>query len=562
MADGDVAPSGRIKKDPRVTPWGSRMVSFSKNTLKLLKFFYAHPDEEFYIQQLGRVLKLKPGVFQRSLYSLQQQGVLQSNYKANARFFSLNKNYLYYNEFKSIIQKMSKCAVIFVFFSFLLMSFATGFCQEKKQGLLELNSLDQAVNIAFRHNKDIQIQEYALKVSSADILYARSNFLPKVNLGAGYTHNGAVATTNKVANPKKDPGIFYGYKDNNSAGVSVNEAVYTGGANLSLYRQAQIGLKEQSETLRATKLNVELDAKRLYYGLLLAYETERIAQDLVTQAQSHYEEVKARFEQGTSSRFDVLQSKVQVSLLMPQLINAQNSIDLIIAEMNKLLGLKISDKIAIKDKLFYDPFEIKEEEFLQLAYLQEPEMILKSLGIDMNKWAIKYARAGWLPQVQANASYNYNSNNLANMFNNKHSNWNIGFAVNWAIFDGFSSKAKVDAAKAKYMEAVIGKENWVDQVAVDVKQSCLDLTQASSIIQSQEDNLEDAKEALNISYVRYNNGVGINLDVLDAQVSLANVEKNLAEGMYDYIMARAKLDRVMGVSVMDAGPEDKNEEKK
>jgi outer membrane protein TolC len=100
------------------------------------------------------------------------------------------------------------------------------------------------------------------------------------------------------------------------------------------------------------------------------------------------------------------------------------------------------------------------------------------------------------------------------------------------------------------MQSVIGKDNLADQVAVDVKQACLELKEASSIIKSQEDNLQDAREALEIAYVRYNNGVGINLDVLDAQVSLASVEKNLTEGIYDYIMAKAKLERLMGRSVL------------
>jgi len=524
---------------------------FPKNTLKLLKVFYAHPEQQFYIQELGRVMKKKPGVFQRTLYGLEKQGLLQSCYKANARFFSVNKSHPLYNEFKTIVQKMS-CLVVIPVIAFLLLSFGSGFCEEKKPEALTFSSLKEAVRIAFKNNKDIQIQEYALKISSADILNARSEFLPKVDFNTGYTHNGAVLKSSS-AGSKKDSGIFTGYKNDNKMGVSVNETIYNGGANLAGLREAQLGLKEQIETLRATKLNVELDAKRLYYGLLLAYETERIAENLVQQAESHYQEVKNNFQQGTSSKFDVLQSKVQVSLLMPQLINAQNSVDLIIAEMDKLLGLKVGNKIIISDKLIYGPFEIKEEEFLKEAYLNEPEMILKSLGIDISKWAIKYARAGWLPQVDASAEYLYRSGNMANMFNSKHSNWDIGFSVRIPIFDGFSTKAKVDAARAKYMQSVIGKENLADQVAVDVRQACLDLTEAAAIIKSQEDNLADAKEALDISYVRYNNGVGINLDVMDAQVSLANVQKNLAEGIYDYIMAKAKLDRLTGKGLIEEG---------
>lgn len=522
------------------------MKKFSKNTLKLLKFFYSHPQEQFYIQQLGRLLKKKPGVFQRALYSLEKEGVLKSDYKANARFFSVNTGYLFYKEFKSIVKKMHNLAVaVTMAFTFILLSASESPCSEREAQTLELSSLNSAIEIAFKNNKDIKIQEYELKAASADILGAKSAFLPNVDFNAAYKHNGAVLYSSGGTG-KKDTRIFSGYKNDNTVGISATETIYNGGANLSALREAQLALKEQEETLRAIRLNVELETKRLYYGLLLAYETKRIAEDLVEQARSHYEQVKSNFEQGTSSKFDCLQSKVQVSLLMPQLISAQNSIDLIIAEIVKLLGLKVGDKIIIKDKLIYAPFEIREEDFLKEAYLNEPEMILKSLGIDVSKWAIKYARAGWLPQIEAGSEYLYKSNNWGNMFNDKHSNWNIGFTVRIPIFDGFSTRAKVDAARAKYMQAVIGKENLADQVAVDVKQACLDLAEAAAVIKSQEDNLQDAKEALGIAYVRYNNGVGINLDVLDTQVSLANVEKNLSEGIYDYIMAKARLDRFMG----------------
>lgn len=520
-------------------------MQFSKNTVKLLKVFYSRPKEPLYIQQLGRLLKKKPGVFQRTLYKLEKQGVLRSNYQANARFFSLNKSYRFYNEFKAIVGKMSIVLIVLCALNFLGLGVSMGFSDVKEPDALTLASLEDAVKIAYKNNKDIQIQEYGLKVSDADILDARSAFLPQLTLNAGYARNGAVLNSANT-NPKKDIRTFSGYKNNNQADVSLAQAIYNGGANISALREAQVALREQKETLRATKLNVEFEAKRLYYGLLLAYETRRIAEDLVEQAKSHYLEVKHKFDQGTSSRFDVLQSKVQVSLLLPQLINAQTSIDLIAAEMDKLLGLKVGSQITLNDKLIYEPLEIKEEDFLRKAYVNQPEMILKSLGIDMSKWAVKYAKAGWLPQIEANAQYIGRSNNIGNMFDNKHNNWNAGFTMSLAIFDGFSTKAKVDGAKAKYMQAVIEKDNYSDQVALDVKQACLDLINANAIIQSQQDNLQDAKEALEISYVRYNNGVGINLDVLDAQVSLANVEKNLANGIYDYIIAKAKLDRVMG----------------
>lgn len=424
------------------------------------------------------------------------------------------------------------------------------FCEEASTTKQVSLSLKDAISIAFQSNKDIRIQEQELNISKAGIMEARSNFIPKANFQYGYTHNGAILKVS-TASAKKDLGVLTGYKNDNMLTTSINETVYNGGANIANFKQAQLGLKTSEETLRAKKADVEFEAKRLYYGLLLAYETERIAQDLVDQAKAHYEDVGNKFKQGTSSRFDLLQSKVQVSILMPELVKAKNDIDLIKADLKKLLGFKMQDSIGVSEHLDYSLMEIKEGEFLRQAYLNKPEMILSALGIDINKWAIEMAKAGWRPQVNANADYLYRSNNWANMFNKRHNNWGVGVTVSVPIFDAWSTRAKVDEAKAKYTQALLQKDNLSDQIAVDIRQACLDLVEAETLINSQKDNVGEAKEALRISMVSYDNGVGTNLDVLDSQVSLAQIQQNLSQGIYDYLMAEAFLYRTTGKSLLE-----------
>ena len=81
------------------------MRNLSKNRARLLKLFYDHPEDAFYMHQIGRILKKKPGVFQRTLYNMAEEGILVSEYKANARYFRVNKNYPIYNELRSIVSK-------------------------------------------------------------------------------------------------------------------------------------------------------------------------------------------------------------------------------------------------------------------------------------------------------------------------------------------------------------------------------------------------------------------------------------------------------------------------
>ena len=81
------------------------MKPLTKNRARLLKLFFTNPDRAFYMQEIGRILGKKPGTFQRTLNNLVSEGTLESEYRANARYFKVNKNYPLFQELKSIVFK-------------------------------------------------------------------------------------------------------------------------------------------------------------------------------------------------------------------------------------------------------------------------------------------------------------------------------------------------------------------------------------------------------------------------------------------------------------------------
>ncbi|MDO8535792.1 MAG: TolC family protein [Candidatus Omnitrophota bacterium] len=442
-----------------------------------------------------------------------------------------------------------KSAVYFIalFLSFMAAAIPVH-CEElplKEKEALSL-SLEDAICMAIANNRDIKIQEEEVAFAKTNITSAQSKFFPQASIGYGFTYNDAVVTTESLPNNRKDTRIFYGYKSNNQLALNGSQMVYDGGASIANLKQARVQLKIQEATLAARKLEIEFEAKRLFYGLLLAYETMRINKYLVDQAQAHYENVRNKYEQGTSSRFDALQSKVQVSKLIPALVQAQNSIEVISNDLKKLLYLDMGCAVKLKENLRYLPIDVNLEEFLNEAYKNSPEMRLKILGVDLEKWDIERAKSGWYPNINATGNYTYTSDKIVDMINPRHDNWDLGLSASFSIFDGMSTLAKVKAARSRYSQAVLSKENIIEQIVVDIRRGCLDLKESHAVILSQKDSLAEAKDALNISYIGYDNGVMINLDVIDAQVSLSQVEKNLAGGIYDYLMAQAFLDKVMG----------------
>jgi predicted nucleotidyltransferase len=81
------------------------MILLTKTQAELLKLFLTNPDRSFYMQEIGRILGKKPGIFQRTLNNMVLEGILISEYRANARYFKANKDYPLYNELKSIVFK-------------------------------------------------------------------------------------------------------------------------------------------------------------------------------------------------------------------------------------------------------------------------------------------------------------------------------------------------------------------------------------------------------------------------------------------------------------------------
>lgn len=81
------------------------MRELTKNRAELLKLFLTNPEQSFYIQEIGRILGKKPGIFQRTLNNMEKEGILVSEYKGNARYFKANKDYPLYKELKSIVFK-------------------------------------------------------------------------------------------------------------------------------------------------------------------------------------------------------------------------------------------------------------------------------------------------------------------------------------------------------------------------------------------------------------------------------------------------------------------------
>ncbi len=80
-------------------------LNFTKNQNLILEVFFNNTDKEYYLQELGKILGKKVGVFQKSINRLLEDKILEDHYRGNNRFLKLNKKHPLFSDFKNIFLK-------------------------------------------------------------------------------------------------------------------------------------------------------------------------------------------------------------------------------------------------------------------------------------------------------------------------------------------------------------------------------------------------------------------------------------------------------------------------
>ena len=186
------------------------------------------------------------------------------------------------------------------------------------------------------------------------------------------------------------------------------------------------------------------------------------------------------------------------------------------------------------------------ENCINFALANRPELFQAEAGIEAAKAAVKVAKSGYMPQVAASASNDWSSTSWPGDDNQ---NWGVGVSVSMNVFDSGVTAAKVNASEASLYKAEETYRQTKDSVQLDVRNNYLSLREAEKRIATSKVAVDSAEEDYRISQLRYQAGVGTNIDVMDAQVALTQAKNNYVQALYDYNTSSAALAKAMGVPV-------------
>ncbi|MCF0153165.1 MAG: TolC family protein [Megasphaera sp.] len=414
-------------------------------------------------------------------------------------------------------------------------------------GTVDLN-LPKTVQMALDYNRDIKNSQYALKKAEYAINQAQAGKKPTVdyNFGAQRSRATDAATYSRAASLM---GGANSVSNAFSNGISVNIPLYTGGLVEGQIDVAKLGKTNAQEEILRVEQATKYSAIEGYYGLLAYQELQGVYHEAVDNLQGHLDNVQAQYNVGTKAKVDVLSSDVSLANAKTTAITADNNVAVAESNLNNILGLPLETKLNLADhQLPFDTYNISLQEATDYAMKYRPEVLQVAIAVQEAERNIDIADAGNKPTVAITGGNDWADNTFPGIDANKRS-WKVAAGVTYNFYDGGATKAKVNQAKQDLLVARETEQQTREAVQLEVKQAYLNIRSAAQRVEETQTVVDQARENYRIQNIRYQAGVGINLDVLDAQLSLNEAQVNHIQALYDYNVGIAKLEQVMGVDV-------------
>jgi outer membrane protein len=404
-------------------------------------------------------------------------------------------------------------------------------------------TLDQAVGLALKQNTTAQIAILQAAQSEQDKNISRADLLPqasakisdeaqKVNLLAQFGGKVALPGFPNALGPYQ---IF-------SAGPTFGGPVF----DLTLWRRYQAA----RDTVNASKANslstreqVILLVVSQYIGTLRAMANVEASQSRVSLAQALYDQAADLQKEGVGTGIDTLRANVELQNEKQRLIEAETDRETSLFALSRLLNLDPRQAIELADSLsFYDTPQPEVEPSMQLALAERQEW--KSLEAQ-TKAAGNQKRASSesrLPSLRFDGEFAY----VGTSGNTTLPTYTYQASVNMPLFTGGRIHAEIVRADLEIRKLEQQKDDLRNQIALDVKTALLNLQSARNEVQVANLGVQLSKEEVDQARDRFKAGVANNIEVIQAQDSLARANDNQIVALYRFNQARADLARSTG----------------
>jgi len=265
-------------------------------------------------------------------------------------------------------------------------------------------------------------------------------------------------------------------------------------------------------------------------------------------ARALYQQTSDQRTAGVAAAVDVLRSDVELQARQQELIVARNSLAKQKLVLARVIGLPAGQMFDLTTDVPYHPLATMSlDEALLVAYAQRPDYQSAIARLQSAELQRKAAAAERYPSISVEADYG----DIGVTPATSHGTVNAAGVLTVPIFEGGRIHGDILEANAAYRRARERMSNLRAQIDQDVRDAFLDLQASSARVSVEKNAITLANETLQQSRDRFASGVTDNIEVVQAQESVAAANDAYIDSLYSYNIAKISLARAMGVAESD-----------
>ncbi len=413
-------------------------------------------------------------------------------------------------------------------------------------------TVDQAIRLAVQHNHELAAVRLEVERADAKVREAHGYAFPAFDLSSQYLralkrpvfflpdfqdpNSGRTVPIRVGSNHAVEVGL-------NARQILFNATVIVGVGAAKVYSSAA------REMYKAKELETIANVRRAYYGVLLAHEVAKMMQVNLKNAEDNLNNVQIMRRQGLLSEYDELRATVGVENLRPTVLQAENNYALAMDGLRAAIGISTEESFIVNDTLALTPID---DATLAAAYglsvENNPVLNAARLQIEVNKAFVSAEQSNYLPTLAAFGSYQYQAakNSLNISTRDFITSSVVGLSLSVNLFQGLQTRARVDQAQVEVRKSEERLSNVETQLRVALHSVISQLHQARKRYEAQQRTIEQAERGYAIATTRFLAGSGTQLEVNDAQLALTQAKVNRMQAIYDYAVASAEFEQLIG----------------
>ncbi len=415
-------------------------------------------------------------------------------------------------------------------------------------------TVQQAIERAIGHNRAYLASQQEIEKAQSEVAQARSGALPRISFDADYSRNFVIP---RFFLTEGDETIEFqmGFKNNWNAAVSLNQPLWQGGKVFAALDIAKTYKKYTEAVSDQARAEVVYGAEMLFHSVVLANSALEVVKAAHLAATENLQVVEKLFDKGMVPKYDLLRARVDQANIEPDLLAAESNLKLAEKNLKSFLGIELSESVSViaedidttTSSMIWSSTTALDS-LTNIALSRRPEMLQAEYNTEMRKRAIRVARGGYYPSLNAFSIYSWQSQSDAfSLKKNNSRSITAGLSLSIPIFNGGQTRGEVASRRAEYTQARLSARDMEDQVRLQVEQAYDLLIQARRSIETVAGTIAEAEEANRIARLRFESGMGTQLEVLSVQAALTQARNAKAHADYNYNMARAGLSRAVGL---------------